>query len=312
MGDQRFWTNNPCVPRWSETLSQMWSGAPPKLLEPFPQKRPIRLPPGCTIRLAVAEDSGAIAEFWGRYFSISRSCRCAVSKGVVLKAMASGRWQILVAVSGDQIVGTVIRRHLRGLRVYEARWATAAAIDYFCVHPSWRSRGVGRTLLDTIHNLGSLPLTPQLIFWEGLRPTVPPLAGGCFWSRRTAEAGEPAQLVTDKEEIQRAWAACVKGGDVWTETPGEEISVWKCKGIPVVVWNTWHVTVPDGKLIGIVLSDLAAATALAAAKSSWGVLLTGQAHPLAQDGWTFDSAFQWIGYNLSVGKVSTQFPRIGF
>lgn len=231
--------------------------------------------------------------------------------------MASGRWQILVAVAGDQIIGTVVRRYLKGLRVYKARWVSAAAIDYFCVHPNWRSRGVGRSLLDIVHNLSTLPLQPHLIFWEGLRPSIPPLICGFFWARRCegGTAAATAILVKDKEEIQRAWSQCVREADVWTETPGEEISVWKVGNYTVVVWNTMHVTVPDGKPIGVVLGSLEEATALAEAKSYWGVLLTPQSTPLPlfnQPGWTFDSAFQWIGYNLSVGKISTQFPKIGF
>lgn len=311
MGSQGFWTNNPCTPSWINTLSQIWSGSPPRLLEPMPAKRPVRLPQGCQIRLAVAEDSGAIAEFWGRYFSISKACRCAVSKEVVLRSIALARWQIIVTVSGDQIIGTVVRRYLKGLHVYEARWPAAAAIDFFCVHPSWRSRGVGRALLDTVHNLSQLPLQPHLIFWEGLRPSVPPLAGGCFWARR-CEGTAVATLVRDKEAIQKAWLSCAKGMDVWTEEPGEEISVWSIDGRNVVVWNTLHVTVPDGKPIGIVLSNLESADALASAKSYWGVLLTPQISPLPSGEWTFDSVYQWIAYNLSVGKPSVQFPRIGF
>lgn len=291
----------------------MWSGSHPRLLEPFPAKRSIRLPPGCQVRLAVVEDSGAIAEFWGRYFSISRSCRCAVSKEIVLRSMAAAKWQIIIAVSGDQIVGTVVRRYLKGLHVYEARWASAGAIDFFCVHPSWRGRGVGRCLLDTLHNTTSLPMPPHLIFWESLRPSVPPLAGGFFWSRRCAGDGSAsATLVRDKDDIKKAWKVCVKGQNIWTEEPGEEITVWSIGGIHVVVWNTLHLTVPDGKPIGIVLSDLESATILAAAKSYWGVVLTPQASPIAEGEWIFDSIFQWIGYNLSVGKPSLQFPRIGF
>ena len=317
-----FWTNNQCVPSWSDTLSQIWSGSPPRLLEPFPAKRSVRMPQGCQIRLAVVEDSGAIAEFWGRYFSISRSCRCAVSKEIILKSIVVARWQIIIAVSGDQIVGSVVRRYLKGLHVYEARWASAGAIDFFCVHPSWRGRGVGRSLLDTLHNLTGQPMSPMspmspmpphLIFWESVRPSVPPLAGGFFWSRRCGGDGSAlATLVRDKEVIQKAWKDCVKGQNVWTEEPGEEITVWSVGGSNVVVWNTLHVTVPDGKPIGIVLSDLESATTLAAAKSYWTILLTPQASPIAEGEWIFDSIFQWIGYNLSVGKPSLQFPRIGF
>lgn len=316
MGDASFWNNNPFVPRWLDTLSGMWAGAPPKLLESATVKRSVKLPPGAVLRLAEPADTAAIVEFWGRYFSITKVCRCAVSKGFLLKAILSGRYQVLLAVASQgQVIGTVVRRRLQGLRVYEARWAAAAAIDFFCVHPSWRGRGIGRSLLDTIHNLSSFPIAPHLILWEGLRPSVPPLAVGWFWMRRAQGGAGEARRVTDPQEIQAAWKRAVAGADVWTEEPGEEITVWDLpegKGIRTVVWNTLHVTVPEGLPIGIVLSDIASADALASAKSPWGVLLLGQGNPIPQGEWTLDSAYQWIGYNLSIGRVSRQFPRIGF
>jgi hypothetical protein len=229
---------------------------------------------------------------------------------------------VLLAVGGNgQVIGTVVRRRLKGLRVYEARWAAAAAIDFFCVHPSWRSRGLGRSLLDTIHNLSTFPIAPHLILWEGLRPSVPPLSVGWFWMRRCGfchtkgcggGGGGDSRRVTDSQEIQTAWKRAVAGADVWTEEPGEEITVWDTGGIRTVVWNTMHVTVPDGLPIGIVISDLASADALASVKSPWGVLLIGQGSPFTLGEWTLDSAYQWIGYNLSVGRVSHQFPRVGF
>lgn len=305
-----FWTANLCVPQWKETLNQLWTGNPPKLLDPTPAKRSIHIPPDCEIRLAVIKDSGAISEFWSRYFSISTSCRCAVSKEFILKSMASGRWQTIVAVVNDQIVGTIVRRYLKGLHIYETRWTNAGMIDYFCIHPSWRNRGIGRCLLDTIHNITGLPMAPHLIFWEGLRPTLPPLVCGWFWSKR-CNGTETAILLKTKEEILQAWKNCVKGEYIWTEEPGDEISVWKIKETSVIVWNTMHLTIPDGKPIGIVLSDLDSATLLANTKSYWGVLLTPQASPFAQKGWIVDSIFQWIGYNLSVGRFTTHFPKLG-
>lgn len=306
-----FWNENPCVPGWIHFLKQAWNGSPPKLLESSSSKRSPQIPPGCEVRIGELEECGAVVEFWSRYFSMSKACQCAVSKEFLMKAIASGRWQLLLTVSQGQIVGTLVRRYLKGLRVYEARWPQAAAIDFFCVHPNWRKRGVGRALLDTVHSMTASPIPPHLIFWEGLRPTIPPLATGCFWMRRTGGAVQ-AKRVFEKERIQKAWTSCVKECSIWTEEPGEEITVWDTSGSLVVVWNTLHLTIPDGKPIGIVLSDLSSANLLANSKSPWGVLLLPQQTPIAQDPWSFDSMFQWIGYNLSIGKISTDFPRLGF
>jgi len=122
---------------------------------------------------------------------------------------------------------------------------------------------------------------------------------------------------------KRAWANCVKGVDVWTEEAGDEIEFWSATGTrtiePVVIWNTFHRTI--GGQLGIVLGgDAAAINALAASKSPWGVLLVPRTTPFTSDLapkggieslWKFDSFFQWIGYNLSVGFISGEFPRIG-
>jgi hypothetical protein len=89
------------------------------------------------------------------------------------------------------------------------------------------------------------------------------------------------------------------------------------KGV-VVVWNTFHQAL--GGSVGIVLSASGAATALADSKSPWGVLLLPRPIPFTQfgggggapEGWVYDSLFQWIGYNLSVGFISGKFPALGF
>jgi hypothetical protein len=157
-------------------------------------------------------------------------------------------------------------------------------------------------------------MPPQLIFWEGLRPSVPPLVAGCFFARKCA--GEAAAVqITDPVKCKEAWANCVKGGDVWTEGWGDEVSFWRGAGAgagadPVVIWNTFHQAL--GGSVGVILGSPSAANALAASKSPWGVLLLPQATPFTQFGdWTFDSAFQWIGYNLSVGFISGKFPALG-
>ena len=297
-----FWSNNSFVPTWTDFITNYLWSSPPKLLETLKTVHSANLSAGLLLRAATVEDFPAILEFWGRFFSNWGSCRCVIPLEH-LRKMSS--WEILVVVRGDGILlGTIVRRHLKNLHVREAKWADAAVIDYYCVHPAWRKKGIGRALLNAIHNTGPTPMPPQLIFWEGLR-AIPPLALGLFWNRRgVLGSGVPVL----GEECQRAWNDCVKGCDVWTEKPGEEISFWRAGGGICIVWNTFHRTVPDGGAIGIVLGGNADALA---ASSPWAVLLLPGGFSSPGPSWKMDSPFQWIGYNLSIGFVGG-FPKIGF
>lgn len=307
-----FWANNAFAPTWGQTLSQLWNNDPPKLCNTLKLLRPVKAPPGCTVIHAREEHIPLILEFWGRYFSISSVCKSAVSPAYLTGRMRTKTWQIVIALNSQgELIGTVIRRHIRNLHVQSAKWAEAGIIDYFCVHPAWRSRGVGRTLLDTIHNNSTFPLAPQLIFWEGWRISLPPLSIGCFLKRRCIpSSGIQANQIPPSKEL---WAACVKGCEVWTEDPGEEITFWKIKEKWCVVWNTMHTAVPDGGLIGVVLGGDPDALAEASGHT-WRVLLlprTTLSSSYMPPGWSFDSVFQWIAYNLSVGTLGGPFPCIG-
>ena len=337
-----FWSKNPCSPRWFDTLGQMWSGAPPRLLETVKTNHRNVLPTGVTLKTAEQGDLPAIIEFWTRYFSITKSCKSAVPLSHLRKMVLEGKWDVLILVGGDgDVLASLVRRKLVGLHVGKARWAEAGCIDYYCVHPAWRRRGLWRALLNAIHNMTPSPIPPHLIFWESLRPSVPPLVAGSFFARKCgAQGAQGAQgqaiQITDPEICKAAWRDCVKGVDVWTEGWGEEVSFWRGGGgglgpkDVVVVWNTFHQAL--GGSVGIVLgcaaaeaakaqgAKAAAATALADSKSPWGVLLLPRPIPFTQfggdggapEGWVYDSLFQWIGYNLSVGFISGKFPVLGF
>jgi len=311
-----FWKSNPFVPSWTSFLGQAWSSSPPKLLETLEVRRQVRVPRGYSLRTAVPGDFPAIVEFWGRYFSVQKSCRCILPLAHLQKMVLKGLWEILLVVREGtyEILGTIVRRRLRNLHVREAKWAEAGVIDYYCVHPAWRKRGIGRALLDAIHNTAKQPMAPQLIFWEGLHPLYPPLSVGVFWVRMCSRiATEAATQLTDPQECLKEW---VKGKrDIWTEEPGEEITFWKTTAGVVTVWNSFHCSVPNGLTIGVVLGGCPAAINTLALTSAWGILLVPRLNPLTQDlgdAWTLDSPFQWIGYNLSVGFISGEFPLIGF
>ena len=311
-----FWKSNPFVPSWTSFLGQAWSSNPPKLLETLDIRRQVSVLRGSILRAAVAGDFPAIVEFWGRYFSVQKSCRCVLPLAHLQNMVLKGLWEVLVVVREGtyEILGTIVRRRLRGLHIREAKWAEAGVIDYYCVHPAWRKRGIGKALLDAIHNTGGSPMSPQLIFWEGLHPLYPPLSIGVFWARICSRiATDTVTKIINPQECLKEW---VKGKrDVWTEQPGEEISFWKTPAGIVTVWNSFHCTVPHGLPIGVVLNGHPAAINALALAPTWGVLLVPRINPLTHDlgdAWTLDSPFQWIGYNLSVGFISSDFPLLGF
>ena len=314
MGMHSFWNANPMAPSWISLAGHAWSGHPPKLLEIVHTQKEIHPPRGCIMRHITEADVPATVELWSRFFSKSPNCRCLVPASHLVKMLAEKRWEgIIIINSAGEVVGTLIRRFIKNLHVDKAAWKTAGAIDYFCVHPAWRKKGVGRALLTAIQNLTQDPVPPQLFFLENFQMRIPPISTGVFMSLQTnlGAAGEAVRVHDGKA----SWENCVKGSAVWTSEPGEEISFWKAderSGV-VVIWNTFHRLMPGGELIGIVLSDnMEAVEALAGVKSPWGIFLAGGTSAYGRVGWKINSVFQWIGYNLSIGFISGKFPVIGF
>jgi hypothetical protein len=302
-----FWKNNSHSPSWSEMLSQAWNKTPPRLLETLATRRPV--PKGGWF-ITQADESHAklLSGFWNKWFSISKACKCVVPSEHIEKQLRTGSWQIYMSIRSDtgELIGTAVRRWIPKVHVRDAKWAKAGGVDYFCVHPAWRGKEVGRALLSVVHNTAPRPIAPHFIFWEGLMPTIPPLSCGLLYARRCQQGS--AIQIADEGEKQTVWRALIHGADIWSETPGSEISLWKTAKGNVAIWNTFHRTVPEGKEIGIVLgAECSEAVNLIGAP--WGVLLSDSSHG---EGWSMDSPFQWIAYNLGVGFISLRFPALGF
>ena len=230
------------------------------------------------------------------------------------------RWEGLIVVnSRGEVIGTLVRRIICNLHVDAVTLRLAGVIDYFCVHPAWRKKGVAKALVARGINMTEPPFPPNLMFLETPRPSIPPLSAGILMSLESSVPPHSRQAIRiEGADAQAIWANCVKGVQVWTSEPGAEISFWKAdeRGGSVVVWNTFHRVVPTGELIGIILSDdMAAVEALARVKSPWGVFLacgSGSGTFDKTSAWKINSFFQWIAYNLSVGFISRRFPILGF
>jgi hypothetical protein len=197
----------------------------------------------------------------------------------------------------------------------EVRWPKAGVIDYFCIHPAYRNKGIGRSLLSLLHNTttaaGIVP--PHLMMWEGIQLSVPPVSAGLFMYKKCSPVGGlQVEKLQSADAGAEAWAALQRGNQLWSEydSSAEEMSIWSSSRGPVAIWNTFHRSVPEGLLIGIVVGgDVGSADAFSSSSGHpFGILLA--TWPIGFDGWQIDSPYQWISYNTHLGFVNTQFPGL--
>ena len=315
-----FWTNNPCVPTWAEFLQSYFYSRPAKLIDPRPAARVIQAFPrysGLSMRRATPEDILQLPTLWGRWYSTSKSARCVVPLAHIQKCAAAGKWDILVCVKDNvEVVGTLVRRWIEGLHMREVRWPKAGVIDYFCIHPAYRNKGIGRSLLSLLHNTttaaGIVP--PHLMMWEGIQLSVPPVSAGLFMYKKCSPVGGLQVEKLESAAAREVWTGLQRGNQLWSEydSSAGETSVWSSPSGPVAIWNTFHRSVPEGLLIGIVVGGGSAAEAADSLSSAsghpFGILLA--TWPLRMDGWQIDSPYEWISYNTHVGFINTQVPGL--
>lgn len=298
---------------WGQWFESWWSGLPPRLLDT--RKTARRAKPVLHIRVEQArpEHFQGIIELWSRWFSVSSKARCYLPVDLLAEAVAKGDWEVLVAIHEDgRFVGTVVKRWLPKVCVKGVEWRRMGVVDFFCVLPAWRNKGVGRLLLCEAHNRLTLPLNPMLILWEGVQFRQPPLATGLLYFRQRglASASTVATQRLTGIEAQEMWLRCGKGRDVVSRSAegALETSVWRLGTGGVVVWDIHHRSVPEGYKICYIVgwTDLAAVDAFVEAQGNpWQICVCSAK---VSETWSWDSAYQWIGYNFQTGFVSQEFP----
>ena len=299
-----FWTNNPCSPTWFGLVSSWATSHPPLLLETNPPLFPIHPIRGCTFGLATEEDIQQIAAFWESWFSKSR---CSITESRIRASHAKGLWDICVARHGSRVIGTIVRRWVHGLHVKGAYIPKAGIIDFLCVHPAWKKKGVGRTLICLVQNAAPRPFPPHLMLWETYIPSIPPAVVGSYWKKECV-VGKRDRL--SEEEERGIWSVMKEGRTIWSDyARSDDMHIYSVGRGAIVIWNTWHRRVPEGDYIGIVL----AATAAEAVRefvtcSPFGLLLADTKY----EGWEWNGPFQWGLYNMNIGCISTQMPLLVF
>jgi GNAT superfamily N-acetyltransferase len=309
-----FWRETFCAPTWASYLESWMYSYPSKLIDISNHLLKVSLPPGLVLRQATAADVEQLPEFWTRYFS--DSTRCIVPLLHIQRKISTSSWLILVIVKDGVVIGSLVRRSITNLHMREVLWKKADAIDYFCIHPAYRKKGIGRALLAATHNMAEKPIQPHLMLLEGVQTRIPPCAAGVFVSKRCQHTNLEIREVT--EGHKKIWADCVKdvviksdwiGGD----SDSREVSLWQMGSSYFAIWNTFHYSIPDGARIGIILGytgdvDKAAGTV----GHGYGVLLLGvSVVETAGHAWSLDSPFQWISYNTNNGFIGG-FPAVCF
>lgn len=233
----------------------------------------------------------------------------------IQKALSEKRWVSFLCRRSDTgaLIATIVRRRVKGLRVKQARWPEAGIVDFFCVHPAWRRKGVGRLLLGVLERHETSERSgppPHLILWEGLHLSVPPLSiGGLWMTRCSVKQGESVKGCVGGQAL---WATLATGRAVTSEFhESPETTVWVFPSGSIAVWNTFHRSIPDGAHIRMVLaySSKEAVEEYARSEVAAGTILLADTH---FPGWSLDSPFQWIAYNLLPGFIDTSFPLVCF
>ena len=306
-----FWQETLCAPKWTSYLESWLYNYPSKLIDISNHLLKVSLPPGLVLRQATATDLEQLPEFWMRYFS--EGTRCIVPL-LHIQKKAANSWLVLVVVKDGSVIGSLVRRTISNLHMREVVWGSAGVIDYFCIHPAFRKKGIGRALLARIHNMSEKPIQPHLMLLEGVQMKIPPCAAGVFVSKRCQHTNLAIREVTEGQE--KIWKDCVKGAVIKSDWPsGEqrEVSLWQIGDSYFAIWNTFHYSIPDGARIGIILGHTGDLEKVGSTVGhGYGVLLLGvSVVETAAHSWSLDSPFQWISYNTENGFIGG-FPALAF
>ena len=295
-----FWSNNVCCPTWQSLLYSWIISHPPILLDANPPLFPLNIP-GCTFGQATDTDIQQLPTFWKKWFS--STSRCCITEERIRRSYDSKQWDIFVIRHSSEVIGTVVRRWVFGLHVKNAYIPKAGVVDFFCVHPAWKRKNIGRTLLCLIHNLTPRPFPPHLMLWESYLPTIPPAAAGTYWKKECIVGKLPA-LSQDEQEY--AWNKLKEGRSIWSEyKKSEDIHIYALGKGYIIIWDTWHCRIPQGDRIGIILA-CTPEYIHEIVRSPFGLLLSDTKY----EGWEFNGPFQWGMYNMNTGFVSTQIPLL--
>lgn len=153
-----FWqaTNNPSY--W-DTIKSIWQPhTPPQLLQSKLHLMPTV--PGISIKKGIFQNSHEYAKFIQTHFDSRPNIFMNIPPSIIETQIAKNNWIIIEARNTDRtLIGLVISKPIDILFSSEFPLQPikqTGLVDYFCVAPGWRKKGVGTALLFKLHEVTSI------------------------------------------------------------------------------------------------------------------------------------------------------------
>lgn len=186
-----FWSQSP-GPHWSDSFWSCFLGG---AALPHPIRRyKLDTPKAPLCHLADETYAHQITDFLIEHFKITTKSTCCITSQRILEGLHNG-WTIVVKLdSSKRILGTIISRPL-GICTFHngggknVKVSNTGYIDFFCVHPDYRSSGIGSDLLFWIEFYTNQKAIFVHLFQKELTPLVglPPLWQGMYIVREVIQ-----------------------------------------------------------------------------------------------------------------------------
>jgi len=155
-----FWRDTPNISHWT-AIKSIWTAAtPPRLLDVLPNSVAMAdSSTGLTFKSVIFQNAKEYSQFISSYFVIgtTASVTLDIPSEVISDGFIHKGWLGIEARDEtNHLVGLIISKYIKILYSSEFPFVPlkeCGIVDYFCVVPAWRKRGVGTALLFRLHEI---------------------------------------------------------------------------------------------------------------------------------------------------------------
>lgn len=328
-----FWSQSP-GPHWSDSFWSCFLGG---AAIPHPIRRyKLDKPKAPLCYLADETYADELTEFLAEHFKITKKSKCCITSERILEGINNG-WTIVVKLDSlKRIIGTIISRPL-GICTFHngegrnIKIPNTAYIDFFCVHPDYRSSGIGSDLLFWIEFYTNQKGIFVHLFQKELSPLtgLPPLWQGKYIVREVIQK-------LQNENIKRVSMKSFDHGalpnfsisfypKLKTKDKDSQLFVYECGNFKlyVAITDTYHTF--GGSSIGELLfykvesEDIISEKSIAASieevldSSSYRHILMDKSIPhLNAYSWKDDAPYYYYLYNINPRHFWNVRPHLWF
>jgi len=226
-----FWSSNPNVSYWSYIKSVFTTNTAPYLLKNTTNninKEDLKNTPGVIYKRAISQNAKEYSKFIETYFNyVKNETQTVIPPEIIEEGLRSNRWYGIEA--RDEILNIIgIVFSLQVQYLYSSEYSKqplieCGLVDYFCVSPKWRSKGVGSNLLTKLFELTSQNnRKPHIFASEGsaLFHKIPPFIKDNYIWR---EKGE--QSHNNFGELKIYKNKQINMGEIWSSIKADKIFI---------------------------------------------------------------------------------------